>query len=119
MCACHFCKECGTVFLHPIDFFNDMTFTEMTNFKSHIQPTILDCWCAVCCFVGVTLVAYIQNMVCKLNDMQIINWRTFCKFSSSFANISHSANLFQILSVVSSVMYMLLQTTYFDCTVIS
>ena len=88
------------VFLHPSDV-NDVTITEITHFKSHSQlvcdvlqeTNFLDCWYALCCCTGATLVAYIQNMVCKLYDMQMINWRTSCTFSSSFANISHSANL--------------------------
>jgi len=86
MYACHFCKECGTYsfFLHPIDVFSDVTITEITNFKSHIQPTIMDCWRAVYCCTGVILVAYIQSMVCKLYNMQIINWRTFLQIQQQF-----------------------------------
>jgi len=104
MYVCHFCtfvRNVGHSFLHPSDVVNDVPITEITHFKSHSQ-LVCDVLqetnffgllvCSVCC-TGVTLVTCIQNVVCKLYGMQMINWRTFCTFSNSFANISRSSNL--------------------------
>jgi hypothetical protein len=41
----------------------------------------------------VTLIAYIQNMVCKLHDMQIAGLKNFCAFESSVAAIFHSTHI--------------------------
>lgn len=106
--VCHFCafvRSVGWSFLHPSDVVNDVTVTKSTHFKFHSQlicavlqeTKVIDCWCAVCYRTRVTLIPYVQNMVCGLFTMQMINLRTFCTFSSSVGNIFQSAHLIVLL----------------------